>query len=88
MSIKFFHYIIIIIIIIVIIIIYPHVNSATTITTPKGHVNNTGHFMHHGQRGLVFDVHQMSIDSLHWRDWTQVGGLFQRTPQRCHQREK
>ena len=86
MSIKFFHYIIIIII--VIIIIYPHVNSANTITTLKGHVNNTGHFMHHWQRGLLFDVHQMSIDSLHWRDWRQVGGSFQRTPLRCHQREK
>ena len=33
-------------------------------------------------------MHQMSIDSVHWGDWTRVGGLFWRTPQRCHQQEK
>ena len=30
----------------------------------------------------------MSIDSVHWGDRTRVGGLFWRTPQRCHQQEK
>ena len=33
-------------------------------------------------------MHQKSIDSVHWGDWTRVGGLFWRTPQRCHQQEK
>ena len=33
-------------------------------------------------------MHQMSIDSVHWGDWMRVGGLFWRTPQRCHQQEK
>lgn len=29
-------------------------------------------FLHHGTRGLLPVVHQMSIDSVHWGDWTHV----------------
>ena len=58
--------------------ICPHVNSSSTITTPK----------RHGTRGLLPVVHQMSIDSVYWGDWTQVSGSLSRTPQRCHQREE
>ena len=31
-------------------------------------------FLHHGKRGLLSVLHQMSIDNVHWADWTQVGG--------------
>ena len=49
-----------------------HINSSSTITTPKGHANITEtFFLHNGQRGPLSVVHQMSIDSVHW---TQVGG--------------
>ena len=60
----------------------PHINSSSTITTPKGHANITGHFfLHHGQRGLLSVVHQMSIVSVHCGDWTQVGEpLFAYSP--------
>ena len=36
--------------------------------------------------GLLLVLHEMSIDSLYWRDWTQVGGPLSGTPQRCDQR--
>ena len=30
----------------------------------------------HGQRGLLSFLHQMSIDSVHRRDWTKMAGRF------------
>ena len=49
----------------------PHVNLSLTITTPKMQVNVTGHYScSHGQRGLLFDMYQMSIDSLYQGDWS------------------
>ena len=66
----------------------PHVNSSSQLQHPKGMFQHGTFFLHHWTRGLLLVVHQVSIDSVHWGDWTQVGGPFSRTPQRYHQREE
>ena len=67
---------------------YTRLNTHVNSSTQRACLHHGTFFLHHWTRGLLLVVHQVSIDSVHRWDWTQVGGPFSRTPHRYHQREE